>query len=354
MAKKNIHVFIITKGKNMLTKTSLEFLQKRFNKQSVLQVAQKTVTQEDKPLMKYAKCDIFESLYAKDFLKKPEEEIKIRLRALLKTKPYDLGNEADFFIIDKTGYGLRKRMNTKPDLKERINFEITDKDRMNHVVAKIGDDVEILRFIEGKNTFVDYGSYDDIPKKKQTALNEKMLNFPSIAYEKLILRLMEAGKHNQLFDEEGRNIIANLSKKRFMPFDFQNYSKSEPIGFNPIVQIHDRLTAYNLKQQIHFLKKLVGGFVEVVKPEKKLPIPASRIVMGVSDKNLRFNELKDEDIYKLYKNLIALNSEMAELKTIRTEFESLPNNENKKLLQNQIDKIKISIEERLGENNYQW
>lgn len=214
------------------------------------------------------KADTFEKNSALPLLERTDAQIKETIRQTLKTQIIGKGAEARVYRIPDTDYVLRVHNGKSPDFKELVSFDMSARDRVNHYVAKLGKNVEIGEFIDG--TLVSLNSLGKRNKEvleKQHHLNLEIVDMPVSCYKNFIKDLFDAAKLNMSFDHQGRNIIVDNSRTKFIPIDFEyGFSKNPTFKvFNPILNMQSGFSVSETDLQFKFLKKVIGGFAELAK-----------------------------------------------------------------------------------------
>ena len=150
----------------------------------------------------------------KEFLTLPPKEIWARIKASLSNAKnfIGIGGEAKVWKIEGTNYCIRIvydaviNQNLKPD------FNISEKDKVNHVVAKFDDDFTIMPVIEGVTFYS-----NKINNDKVASIVE---NMPQEAFDRLFLQVYHAEKIGMKFDSGPCNIIINPEELTMTAIDF--------------------------------------------------------------------------------------------------------------------------------------
>lgn len=319
------------------TKTSLEFLRQRFKSQTVLNIKTKPPISITNTVLKYEKSDIFQSLYSKDLLNLSEEEIQRIIKRTIKTEKPQNGGQASFFRIPDTDYGVRILRYSEIHPNAKVSFNLTAVEKKNHIVAKIGENIQIMRFIEGTNSFVPKLRFDNKMKQwtKQYNLNEQMLSFPIKSYKNLIEQIIDAGKLNMTYDEMGANLIAKKSKKKFTIIDFGFKEYTKLCSLNPISQLQVGFSVYENHQYLKLLKKCLLAMAEVFTPQNKLPIPVNKLKPSIGEDLIRFQTIKlpFEDI----------NEKLNEITNLKEIYDLNPTTECRAKLEKTIKSFKNEV-----------
>lgn len=160
----------------------------------------------------------------KDLLTETENTIHERLQNSFNTKNLiGEGGEATVYKIDDTEYCLRLVHEDEMKIPRRINFAISEQDKINHVVAKLGSNgSSIMKFIEGTPVW----AYNMTLKEKQQ-IAEEITKIPVESFHKLIKQISHAYNHNMMFDCNWSNVIVNPKTKTLTAIDFNKMSSPE-------------------------------------------------------------------------------------------------------------------------------
>ena len=154
-----------------------------------------------------------------DLLGKSGDEI-LRLVISSVNKPENLigkGGEASVYRLEGTGYCVRVSHNVlKPEYKSdyRLNLSPSPQEKVNHVVAKLGEDITIMPFFKGYNFFS-----KNTDKKAVAQMIDQM---PQVAFDRLFKQLFNAQKLNMRFDSAWPNVLVNPENSTITAIDFYN------------------------------------------------------------------------------------------------------------------------------------
>lgn len=157
-----------------------------------------------------------------DFLELSKKEIfKILYKTIMKSDNIlGAGCEAEVYSIPNTKYCV-KVFDSEEALHELSNYmvdidtNITQRDKINHVVAKVGDNLAIMKRIEG-TTVCDYNLSYEGNKRITSAI----IKFPMESFNSLLKQIANAHKQNMSVDAHFSNIIVSLKDKTFTLIDF--------------------------------------------------------------------------------------------------------------------------------------
>lgn len=151
-----------------------------------------------------------------DFLSLPQQEIISRVKQSI--RPENLlgrGGEASVYSIDDTKFCVRIPLELPDDYKKGAITELTDLEKINHGVAKLGEKTIIMKRLEGFSMF----------PKKETGVTRAMVHsmideMPVSAYRNIIKQIYEARNKGAYFDSSGANVIVNPVEKTMTVIDF--------------------------------------------------------------------------------------------------------------------------------------
>lgn len=133
-------------------------------------------------------------------------------------KPVNLlgkGGEATVYQIEGYDYCVRVPHEMQDDYKKGFVSELTDLERVNHGVAKLGEKTIIMKKLEGYSMF----------PRPETGVTRPMVHsmiddMPISAYRNVIKQIAEAYEKGAYFDSSGANVIVNPVKKTMTVIDF--------------------------------------------------------------------------------------------------------------------------------------
>lgn len=203
----------------------------------------------------------------KDLLQQPKEKIFQKIQASI-TKRNKLGEgvEASVYKIKGTEYCFRKPF-FSGKFDTDFNLEMSVKDKINHVVAKLGNGCRIMNLIKG----VPVATIDEKNSEKLEHIEEIIEEFPVESYNKLIKQVTYAYKNGMLFDNHWANVIVNEEDKTFTAIDFypmDKYDSQDICTPDPLCAIFP--SVMNMKASFEQMntctKKLLKAGLEEMKP----------------------------------------------------------------------------------------
>lgn len=163
----------------------------------------------------------------KDFLTLSKDEIIQKISDSIKPENF-LGNgsQAVVYRIPDTNYCVRFVHSKIYDknlqkFKTDLSFNLSEQDKINHVVAKLGRDCCILNYIEGQDCF-------RYKNKKE------LVNLPQDSYYSLFRQICYAKENNMIFDCNSTNVIYNPKDKTLTAIDFLPQNEDCPENVLPL------------------------------------------------------------------------------------------------------------------------
>lgn len=153
------------------------------------------------------KDDVVEINAKQDLLNLPHNLIKKLMKNAVNDKNMcgKPGAEAVVYQIPGTKYAIRKKLLSKTDFNQKLDFNVSAQEKINRVVAKI-DDTALIEFFEGS-----------FPMKK----SDVDFNHVSPKNLKSILKQMyDAAQVGMKHDMGGKNLIYNKADGSFKAIDF--------------------------------------------------------------------------------------------------------------------------------------
>ncbi len=172
----------------------------------------------------------------KDLLDMTEEQILEKLESALKPEnKLGEGGESRVYKIPQTNYVLRIRRNLNKfngfaDYKNMLSFDLSVEDKINHTVAKLGEDSSIMTFLPGTNCFL-------YKNKKE------LFNLPFESYYNLYKQMCFAKENDMIFDCCAANLIYNPQDKSLTAIDF--YKDNPDFILAPRSPLHLIFSAIN-------------------------------------------------------------------------------------------------------------
>lgn len=243
------------------------------------------------------------------------------------------GNEAKVYKIDGTNYCVRVPYESKSLKNSDISLAVSEKDKVNHVVARFSNGVTIMKLIDG---FSLEGRFSDT--FPQAPRNKALLKLPVSAFNKLFKQVCNAKDNDMIFDCSAPNLIINPKEKTITAIDFYEMDPEYPEVVKPLRHM---LEAMGDSDDFEFRKRVIGkillGALEELKPDVK---PC-----------LNIGEFKFRDFMDNAQNggSLCRSQKWAKLKDVLTEVECLKIKEMaggkvKDMLQYKIDEASELIQ----------
>ncbi len=150
-----------------------------------------------------------------EFLSKSKKEIFAKIDQSLQNPSENClgrGGEASVYRIEGTDYCVRipsKLLQNNLKL-TNLSLKVSEKDKINHTVAKLNDGITIMPVIKG----VVFGDYDS------AELSKIIINMPQSSYNDFLEQLCHAYKHGFEFDATWKNVIINPENNTLTAIDF--------------------------------------------------------------------------------------------------------------------------------------
>jgi hypothetical protein len=198
------------------------------------------------------------------------------------------GGEAIVYKIPSTGYCVRINKDTAKDYDKSFTLETTAKDKVNHVVARLGNGSSIMTIVEGETLWK--AKKDPLELAKNIQAVEEI---PVEGFKNLIAQVCHANKHDMIFDSIGANIIVDTNHKKLIAIDFFQSVFNEPI--TPLKSIYSALTHFDcpMSYKRSCAQKLILAACEDLKEGEKSVAP-----MGGYDFDKLVFHLAQKDIIK--------------------------------------------------------
>lgn len=176
------------------------------------------------------------------------------------------GSDAKVYKIPNTEYIVRliknKKNNGFVNYKKQLSFSITPRDKINHIVAKLGEGCSLMQHLKGTNLC-------------EYMYSNELAELPQSIYYDLYKKICFAKANGMVFDFAPSNIIYDPNKKTLTPIDF--IKKNHLIaGTLPLSDIFFSFADYlHLSQQT--LNKIFNNLLEIAKKEINSKHPINNI-----------------------------------------------------------------------------
>ncbi len=199
-----------------------------------------------------------------DFLSSPKNLMLKRILDSVADKDCFLGcgNSAVVYKIKETPYCIRFPKGQKSLEVTRMTTNLSEKDKINHVVARFPRGISLMKTIEGFPLAVSESN----KKIKQKELNNIVENLPVSAFHGLFKQVCHAKDNNMMFDCSAMNVIVNPEKKTLTAIDFYEMDPKYPEDVKVLSYMFEALQSCENAKKI--AGKIVLGAMEELKPGK--------------------------------------------------------------------------------------
>ena len=169
------------------------------------------------------------------------------------------GSQGKFYRIPGTNCALRVPLDCVTIPIKPINKEVTAQEKANYVLGKIGDNIEIIKYIDGK-------SIKQL-ERRGVSIPRAILSMPQESYAHYIEKITDAAKANMFHNYTKSNALINEKYRFIIPIDFtHSFTKKA----NPVEDLYFQFGNYltTKKEQNKFLAKAVLGFVDLIEQDK--------------------------------------------------------------------------------------
>ena len=219
------------------------------------------------------------------------------------------GSEAKVYKIPNTSYCLRLHKPTMNEYGEEFNLHLTEEDKINHVVAKIGGNSTIMKYLEGYNAFV---KRDDVAAQKR--IFQDIKEMPVSAFQRLLNQFIHAMNNKMLFDCCGKNIIINPKDKTLTAIDFYKNSVEYPNTMYPLSYMYSALTSFydDIEYKKVCANKILNTFLNEVESKSLSSFDFAQLDISMLLRKLQDSKLFTNPNY--YKLLHRIFGEIRDLK----------------------------------------
>lgn len=285
--------------------------------------------------------DTFTFSGKKDLLKKPKDEVVNLVKSSINSRnKIGEGFEAAVYRIKGTDYCFRKPFNVA-DIGEDYTLKLSEKDKINHVVAKFLSGCQIMNFIKGKCI----GDGKKHLLKTELEVQKEIEDFPVRSYSDFLKQISYAYKKGMVFDSHSGNVVINVKDKTFTIIDFYDKDECsfcENYNLDPLASMfYSIMNSSSTTEQMHIcLKKILTAALKDFSPNNKSDIKPedydfckllhqlkSSGKISISDENYSTLYQCFEDLVELKDSELAgkrvkgqLNSKLSEAKKIVNEL----------------------------------
>lgn len=247
----------------------------------------------------------------KDFLSLGGDAILKRIKESLNEKSFiGAGKDAKVYKIIDTDYAVRVPYSVFSNIKKpaNINLNLTEQDKVNHVVAKFDNGVTIMKYIEGFSLYGDVR----VSKQQQTQMDKMLLALPVSVYHNLFKQVCHAKDNGMIFDCDGRNVILNPQMKTLTAIDFYPMNKKNPETVKPLRHIYSAVSTTAKGTEGKLAALILKGALKEFQPGVKPCIKSQEI--SFTD----FLAVVQPDIPQVsYRNLQELKEILTDVKALK-------------------------------------
>ncbi len=202
-----------------------------------------------------------------DLMSLSDKEIFEKVLAAIKNEEIiGQGGEATVYRIPDSNYCVRKsyRLATAvvPLKKKQFTRNVTAQDKVNHVVAKIGNYLTIMPILQGSPVM----NPVTMSEKEAKKISEAICLFPQSSFNKLLKQINDAYEKDMMWDCNWANIIANPKEKTLTAIDFYKNSMEESashLAYMYAGLVHEHTTEQQCKM---LAEKVMNAGLEEFKP----------------------------------------------------------------------------------------
>ncbi len=244
----------------------------------------------------------------KDLLELSKRDIFSSIDKSLKNEANFLGQgcEGKVYKIEDSEYCVKipsnKLFSKKINYKSDFTKEVSEKDKINHIVARLGDGAVIMKRIEGTPVW-------QFNMDEQTAreVSESVSNFPVSSYQSFFKQISHAHNNGMMFDPFSHNVIVDKNNKTITAIDFIDNSGLVFEELNPLqlmyITMTNKYSTSTHKEKI--AKNILKATLEEFKPSHEPCLEFgqfdfnSYLKMLDSQKVLKYNNQMDKKLSKL-------------------------------------------------------
>ncbi len=204
------------------------------------------------------------------------------------------GQEAIAYKMEDYPQYCIRREKTKSGRPSDFKFDtkLNKYDKVNHVVAKLDDGTQLMRFIPGIPLKITHRDTVDGKKVKETVKGLVANNFPETSFKKVISQIEDAKLKGIDFDRKGENLHVEPLSQEMICIDFS--PNFHDIEYNPISYIYSALDVDGTEHAPKIFGKLCKAYAQ-----RLFEVPANRLNLEHLDINFYHRGFMD-DAFNLY------------------------------------------------------
>ena len=244
----------------------------------------------------------------KDLMTLPAKKIILECKkALAQGLKIGEGQEAIAYKIENyPEYCIRReKKNGGPASKFRLDVLLNKYDEANHVVAKLDDGTQLMRYISGIPLKITHRDTPDGKKVKETVQALVANNFGELPFKKVIAQIEDAKLKGIDFDRKGENLHVDPLSQEMVCIDFS--PNFHDIEYNPIAYVYSALGVEKSEHAPKIFGKLCKAYAQRI-----LEVPIKKLNLEHLDTNFyhrgfmddAFNEFPNKKVLEETKNYI--------------------------------------------------
>lgn len=253
----------------------------------------------------------FSGRVPKDLMSLSPRRILVECRKALKDGiKIGEGQEAIAYKMeDYPRYCIRreKRSAGKPS-EFRLNTKLNKYDKVNHVVAKLDEGTQLMKFIPGIPLKITHRDTVDGKKVKETVKGLVANNFPELSFKKVITQIEDAKLKGIDFDRKGENLHVEPLSQEMTCIDFS--PNFHDIEYNPISYIYSALDVDGTEHAPKIFGKLCKAYAQ-----RLLEVPTHKLNLEHLDTNFYHRGFMD-DAFNLFPDRSLLDNTQKQLEEL--------------------------------------
>ena len=220
-----------------------------------------------------------------------EEVLKSRNR----NNKIGYGSEGIVYKIPNTNYCVKFFHKIKTKISEKWTRDISEKEKINHILAKFGKKIKIMKYLPGKS--LEW----DIP--------DEVYDLPQSSYKRLLKQITNANNCGMYFDHMPANIIYNPQKKTLPAIDFYEGTSDDLRCYQPYTQVFECLKTKDKLNNSKLGNKLLNiALKEFLQPQNS-KIYTDRLDITRMITKIRFSQdnPRDENFDKIQKMMMHIS-----------------------------------------------
>lgn len=222
------------------------------------------------------------------------------------------GGEAAVYRIPDTAYCVRINLDYKSKLKSKFSLDVSDKDKVNHIVANLGGKSSIMHFIDGypmrPTGFITKENYVDTPKMLE--------QIPVEGFQMLLKQVSNALNKSLKYDCNATNVMINPKDNTLTAIDFfeepKDISRPSFILSELYVSVTPLKTTKSQKQKA--AGKILLAALEELKAGEKSCYPIndfdfSRLIYKLNKEGLIQSDAYKNILIKTFEKIVELKNQ---------------------------------------------